>query len=37
MIVDEDDIVEAFVNDRVLVNVEGQMQPIWLGKKVTPF
>ncbi len=37
MIVDEDDVVEAFINNGVLVNVEEQMQPIWSGKKVTPF
>jgi hypothetical protein len=37
MIVDKDDIVEAFIDNKVLVNVNTTDTPIWLGKKVTPF
>jgi hypothetical protein len=37
MIVDKDDIVEAFIYDKVLINVDATDATNMLGKKVTPF
>jgi hypothetical protein len=37
MIANDNDVIEAFIDNKVLVNIVATVQLIWLGKKVTPF